>query len=246
MTAAKQDRKKVIWLGGTAGVLLLYSLYTNVLSGPSTPASAGTTSRPAAASNGAAGDAVAMAEVSPKTGRRSRINGRQTAGEFHPVYLATRAENRPDVTRIDPTMRLDLLAKVQEVDAAGGARNLFAFGPPPPPPVVERPKGPETRVPLGGLQAQQGGPQGGPVHPEDLPLQINLKYYGIVSLSRGGKKTACFLDTSNNEEILLATEGDTLKRRFRVMKIGASSVIMQDTESKREQTLPLAQEAKGS
>ena len=46
---------------------------------------------------------------------------------------------------IDPTLRLDLLAKLQDEGPAGGARNLFQFGPAPPP-KADLPKGPEPHI----------------------------------------------------------------------------------------------------
>lgn len=241
MTKGSQDKKKLMIYGSIGGLLLFYSIYTNFLSGPSTPAPEHST----AAVKAPAGEAITMTGPAPKVAKRSKSIGRQRSDEFHPVYVATRPENRPDITKIDPTMRLDLLAKVQEVDAAGGRRNLFVFGPPPPPPGADALKGKvEPHIPTSAAQGVQ--PQPPSTNPADVPMQINLKYYGIVSLAQGGVKTACFLDPANNEEILLATEGEMLKRRYRVMKIGATAVIMQDTESKREQTLPLAPEAKGS
>jgi hypothetical protein len=240
MTAGANDKKKMMFLGGL-GVVLAVVMYINLFSGPSVPAS-----EPAAPAHSgeAASEAVTMVGAVPKAAPRPQASNRNRSSEFHPIYIPKRKEDRPDVTTIDPTLRLDLLAKVQGVDLSGGTRNLFAFGVPPPVKVASLPKGKETIVPLGpegkGAQAMAH-----PVPQGDPPLQITLKYYGIVSLSRGGKKTACFLDTG--EEILLATEGDVLKRRYRVLKIGTNSVVMQDTESKREQTLPLAEskESKG-
>lgn len=187
-----------------------------------------------------------MAGAEPKNAARPR-NTRGASGDFHPVYIPKRPEERRDPTTIDPTMRWDLLTKVQNVDLAGGARNLFAFGAPAPVKAADLPPGPETHVALAAKGAKgatgpagAGGPGGAPGDPP--PLQINLKYYGVVASTQGGKKTACFLD---GDDILLATEGDTLKRRYRVVRIGNTSVMMEDTESKREQSVPLAEEAKG-
>jgi hypothetical protein len=41
----------------------------------------------------------------------------------------------------------------------------------------------------------------------------------------------------------MAAEGETLKRRYRVVRINPTSVVMEDTEVKKQQTLPLAEEA---
>ncbi|HTX39087.1 MAG TPA: hypothetical protein VME43_28885 [Bryobacteraceae bacterium] len=238
MNAGKNDKKKMMFLGGL-GVVLAIVMYVNLFSGPSVPSQEPTV---ATAPRNAVDEPVTMVGAVPKTAPRPRLANRTNSGEFHPVYIPKRKEDRPDVTTIDPTLRLDLLAKVQAVDLSGGSRNLFAFGQPPPVKVAELPKGKETIVPLG----KGGKSEEALTHPAphgEMPGALNLKYYGIVSLSRGGQKTACFLD--NGEEILLATEGDLLKRRYRVLKIGNGSVTMQDTESKREQTIPLTQESKG-
>jgi len=249
MTGGFKDQKKLIALG-VLGVVLAVAMYINVFSGPSVPSNpaqpaASTAPGRPGAEQTAGPMAMASAPSSPKASPRARPAGRGRSEEFHPVYLSNRPEERPDPTKIDPTLRLDLFSKVQSVDAAGGRRNLFAFGAPPPPPkAAELPKGPETRVTLGA--AAKNGPATpslSPTTPPDIPLKTNLKYYGIVALSHGGKKTACFLDTG--DEILLGTEGDTLKRRYRVMKISPASVVIQDTESKKEETIPLAKEAQG-
>jgi hypothetical protein len=242
-TGTDGKKKKEIIALGVLGVFALYMVYTNLLSGPSAPGPGGTPDRPVTAGKSAAAGPIAMVGAAPKNAARPKAVTRGRTDEFHPVYLNNRPELRPDPATIDPTMRWDLLAKVQGVDAAGGKRNLFAFGTPPPVKVAELPKGKETIVPLG--QGGRGGMAGAPGAsglPGETPLQTNLKYYGIVAVSQGGKKTACFLDVG--EEILLGSEGDILKRRFRVVKIGNASVVMEDTESKREQTIPLAQEAK--
>jgi len=36
-----------------------------------------------------------------------------------------------------------------------------------------------------------------------------------------------------------------VKKRYRVVRIGVNSVLMEDTESKRQQSLPLAEEQPG-
>jgi hypothetical protein len=141
---------------------------------------------------------------------------------------------------VDPTLRLDLLAKVQAVSLEGGARNVFQFSTPPPPPA---PKGPEPKiVPKTPAQIAQEAlakpPAGPPVKPPPPP--INLKYYGYSTVKTDGHKTAFFLD---GEDILVGAEGETLKRRYKVVRIGVNSVVMEDTESKSQQTLPLAEEA---
>jgi hypothetical protein len=91
-------------------------------------------------------------------------------------------------------------------------------------------------VPLKKVEAAKPTPPPGP----PPPPPITLKYYGFTSPSGAAAKTAFFLD---GDDILIAKEGDTLKKRYKVVRIGVNSVVMEDTDSKRQQTLPLAEEA---
>ena len=237
MKLGANEPKKVVMLG-LLGLVAVYLVYSNVFSGPSTPSVA--TSTPKRAADVPAVPAVsAPAESAQSTAPRAAA-GRGRSDEFHPVLHSKRPEDRIDATKVDPTLRRDLLAKLQAVPVLGGGRNLFQFGQPP---VKELPKGPEPKVPLRPLttvaaNAANSDPPKPPGPPPPPP--INLKYYGYSSVRAGGGKTAFFLD---GEDILVAKEGDTLKRRYRLLRIGVNSVVMEDTESNRQQTIPLAEEA---
>jgi hypothetical protein len=155
--------------------------------------------------------------------------------EFHPVLHSKRPEDRIDPMTIDPILRLDLLAKVQGVEPAGGSRNLFQYGPPPV--KAEALKGPEPKV-----IPQPVVPVTDVAKPAPPPPPITLKYYGFSTARNNGRKVAFFLD---GDEISVAGEGETVKKRYRVVHIGVNSVLMEDTESKRQQSLPLAEEQPG-
>jgi hypothetical protein len=141
---------------------------------------------------------------------------------------------------IDPTLRTDLLAKVQAVDMEGGRRNLFQVGAPPLPPE------PTVSVKGGTQAAKAFGPEPEPGPPpkpaEPPPPPITLKYYGYSSARTDSRKRAFVLD---GDEILVGAEGDTVKKRYRVVRIGVNSVVMEDTQFKHQQTLPLQEEAAG-
>ena len=151
-----------------------------------------------------------------------------------------RPEERVDPMTIDPTLRTDLLAKVQAVSMEGGNRNLFQFSTAPPPPLPPEPKVKiADRAEAKAAAAAPPGPPAAPAAPAAPP--ILLKYYGYTS-ARGGdnRKHAFFLD---GEDILVAGEGEVVKKRYRVVRIGINSVVMEDTQYKHEQTLPLQEEA---
>jgi hypothetical protein len=208
-----------------------YLVYTNVFSGPSAPA-ARTSAPPSADTSSIPGAAVESDRPLPPRAAA----GRGRSEEFHPVLHSKRPEDRIDPVKVDPTLRLDLLAKIQEVELPNGGRNPFKMGAPPPP-KADPLKGPEPIVKPQSVQVEVKPPA--PTGPQQPPT-ITLKYYGFTSPSGAAAKTAFFLD---GEDILVAKEGDTLKKRYRVVRIGVNSVVMEDTDSKREQTLPLAEEA---
>jgi hypothetical protein len=245
MKLGTENRAKV----GILAVLALvagYLVYSNVFSGPrGTP----TAQEPARASTqpgpeGTPERDTARTEApgpkgTPPDSNRSASSGRNE--EFHPVLHSKRAEDRIDPMTIDPILRLDLLAKVQAVELAGGSRNLFQYSTPPV--KVEALKGPEPKVlPRAGLASVRAGDD--PPNPAGPPppMPINLKYYGFATARNNGRKTAFFLD---GDEISVAAEGDTVQKHYRVVRIGVNSVVMEDTESKRQQSLPLTEEQPG-
>ncbi|MEK7750697.1 MAG: hypothetical protein AAB654_02185, partial [Acidobacteriota bacterium] len=68
---------------------------------------------------------------------------------------------------------------------------------------------------------------------------ITFKFYGYISPARGGAKRAFFLD---GEEIHVAGEGEIIKKRYKVVRIGAGSAVVEDTEHQHQQTLPLEEQ----
>ena len=227
------EPKKIAMLGGLV-LVGGYVFYSNVLSGPETEQPK-TVEQPAAQAPGSS--IVAGRGPAPRKTARIRTEA------FQPK-IPTRPEDRPNYATVDPTLRLDLLAKVQAVEPEGGARSLFQFsgapaaevkltdvgpvhpkpriyGPPPPPP----PPGPPAKV------------------VEPPPPPITLKFYGYSTPRADGQKRAFFLD---GDDIFVAAEGEMVKKRYRVVQIGVNSVIMEDTQYKNNrQTLILQQEQAG-
>jgi hypothetical protein len=142
---------------------------------------------------------------------------------------------------IDPTLRLDLLAKVQAVNmsrVAAATCSQVGAAPLPPEPTVAVKGGTQTATVMG--PQPPPAPPAPPTAPPPPP--ITLKYYGYSSARADNRKHAFFLD---GDDILVAAEGETVKKRYRVVRIGVNSVVMEDTQFKHEQTLPLQEEAAG-
>ena len=206
MKLGANDKKKVALLSVLV-IVAGYLVYANVLSGPSVPQAR---SRPAAA---APDDVLAPAASTPAESSRpgpSRSGAaRGRDGEFHPVLRSKRPEERIKPELVDPTLRLDLLAKLQRVELPAAGRNLFQTGPPPKPAAPLIGKEPVIAIKIDPPKPAAPLPPPGP----PPPPPINLKYYGFSAAAGNSAKTAFFLD---GEDILMAKEGETVKRRYRV------------------------------
>ncbi len=137
---------------------------------------------------------------------------------------------------LDPTLRLDLLSRVQSVPPAPAGRNIFEAGPAPGVansssgaikgpiiPVVQRP--PQTQMPAA-------------MTPE---VNIPLKYYGFakpVNKRRGN--LGFFLDGDN---VLMAGEGELIEKRYLVVQLTPHGARLEDTQLRQDQTLPVMAEA---
>lgn len=226
MKTGFENKRQLIWLGAL-GLVLLYVVYTNVIAPPDdtppqqpAPRAVQRETPPPDISRPAPSLVPPQAASAPRTRGRNQ----RTAVEFK-----MRAGDGIDPASIDPALRLDLLAKVQSVARRGGERNLFQFG------AAPMPKTPEPKV----------IPQAPEIAKADVakpveavkppPPPIPLKFYGY-SQARPGLKRAFFLD---GDDIIVADEGALVKKRYRVVRIGINSVVIEDTEHKREQTLAL-------
>lgn len=233
MKLGLENKKETALLGGLV-LLGCYLVYANLLSGPSAPKPDPRTETAAA---GLAPVPAIPQPVSPAAAPRVQAP-RGRSDEFHPVFRSKRPEDRIDLTKVDPTLHLELLAKLREAAPEEGGRNLFQFSAAPPPP-------PQTKTAKLSMPEPVVMPQsrpGGPAEPASAPPPppIPLRYFGGSKPRANGKRTAFFLDGDN---ILMASEGEVLQRRYRVVRIGDNSVVLEDTQLKREQSLPLAEDA---
>jgi hypothetical protein len=83
-----------------------------------------------------------------------------------------------------------------------------------------------------------------PTPPTPKAPPIPLKFYGFVNPTKAANKRAFFLD---GEDIIIAGEGDMVKKRYKIVRIGINSAVVEDTEFKtnNQQTLPLEAEMAG-
>jgi hypothetical protein len=240
------EPKKLAILGGLAVVLIVVYLINRT---PDVPQQAASVA-PAAARNpvpleslGARARSVQTAaalnpQATPETGAARR--GQPAIQDFKPTL---KLPDGVDVSRIDPALKLNLLAQLQNLPLEGGERSLFEFGAAPKPktptPTVE-PVKPITPPPTPETTGIPATP------PKPVIPPIPLKFYGYVSDSRsiapGAAKRAFFLD---GEDIVVAGENDMIHNRFKIIRIGVNSAVVEDTTNKNQQTLPLVEELPG-
>ncbi len=171
-----------------------------------------------------------------QTQRAARQPGRGSQ-EFRPSLKAKRPEERVDPMKVDPTLRLDLLARVREVKIQGGHRSLFDFSQPPPPKTPDVKIVPSAAKPSPPKPVESAAAPSNP--PKPPPPPIPLKFYGYVSQKSQGPKRAFFLE---GDEIHVAGEGDLIKKRYRVVRISVNSVVVEDIQYSNQQTLPLEEQ----
>lgn len=130
-----------------------------------------------------------------------------------------------ELAALDPTLRLDLLQKVNDVKYQGSSRNIFQYYVPPPPkpvapPVVQTPVQPQK-----------------PAAPP--PPTIPLKFYGTSSHPGSPEKKAFLTD---GDEIFIGGEGEVIDKHYKIVRIGMSALDWEDTQTHQHGQLPLLQE----
>jgi hypothetical protein len=123
----------------------------------------------------------------------------------------------------NPALRLDILQRFLNLQYRGTHRNIFVATAPPPPPLP---------TPVTPVSVAPPVPTGPP------PLTVEAKYFGFVSDSKGSHRRA-FFATSNNDEVFVAGEGDTVLGRFRVVRITSTTADLEEVSSGRRATLIL-------
>ncbi len=145
-----------------------------------------------------------------------RPTGRRATGQ-----AIQQAEN------LDPTLRLNLLRSSEGVKYEGTGRNIFlAHAEEPLPKPKDNPLKEDKKVP----QPPPGPPP---------PPPINLKFYGFAN--KPGETKKIFLSEGDN--IFIAGEGDVVNRRYKVVKIGQTSVEIEDLLNNNKQTIPLSSQS---
>jgi len=231
MTMGTQDKKKVAVLGVLIVGLLIY-----YVAGSSSPT---TTVTPPRATRATSTDEIIEPATATTRNNTPAKTSRTSITDFRPRVMGNRPGDKIDPNSIDPKLRLDLLAKVQAVEPIEAGRNLFQFGQAPAPD-KPLPAMPTTVPKINVSSAQHTPPPTAPAPtgptPPPPPPPINLKYYGYTVSKADGRKEAFLMD---GEDVLLGTENQTLKQRYKIVHIALNSIDIEDTQYKSTQSLKL-------
>jgi hypothetical protein len=128
--------------------------------------------------------------------------------------------------QLDPTLKMGPMLVTESLVYSGSGRNIFSTASAPidiPKPIASvRPKEPVVPVDM---------PPPGP----PPPPPIDLKFFGTAT-SANGHRQAFLL---KGEDVLLASDGDIVQRRYKIVTISANSVLVEDLTNNNRQTLPL-------
>ncbi len=214
MKLGNEDKKKLIAAGvlGFFALLAVFYLYQTLFGGPSTPPPAQTV--------------VVMAPTVKTVGTVSR-NVSTPAG-----YAVGAAQKVGTASgQLDPTLHMEAMLVTESLVYTGNGRNIFAYGPAEAETtklaVVETPKFPP--------RPQVSGPTPGPTGPPPPP-PITLKFFGTATTPNGNRRAFLLA----GDDVYLASAGDVVQRKYRVVSIAANSILVEDIPNSNKQTLPLA------
>jgi hypothetical protein len=127
--------------------------------------------------------------------------------------------------QLDPTLHMEAMLVTESLTYSGSGRNIFSASSVPidiPKPIAPvRPNGPPPPPP----------PPPGP----PPPPPIDLKFFGTATAA-DGKRRAFLL---HGDDVFLASDGDIVQRRYKVVSISANSILVEDMANNNRQTLPL-------
>jgi hypothetical protein len=151
----------------------------------------------------------------PSTGSE----GSSTASPF-----ARTAVKVSGLAALDPTLHPEIMRQAESLAYTGNGRNIFSqFSAPP--------SIPKPIAPIRNADVNAGPP------PPPPPPPITLGFYGYAAEKTGQKQVFLL----HGDDIFIASEGDVVDRRYRVVKIGTASVQVEDIPYHNTQTLPLRQ-----
>ena len=126
---------------------------------------------------------------------------------------------------LDPTLHMNAMLVTESLTYRGTGRNIFSTNAA----AVSIPKAISSARPKSVAVAYTPPPGPPP------PPPINLRFFGTAT--RTGQPLRAFL--LRGEDVVLASVGDIVERRYKVLSITANAITVEDLTNDRQQALPL-------
>ena len=133
----------------------------------------------------------------------------------------------PIPNSLDPALHPELMAETENFLYTGSGRNIFSRESAPP---IERAIAsarPSQQAPPPVPVAVNTGPP--------PPPPVDLKFFGFAARKNGTRRV--FL--THGDDVFVASEGDVVSHRYKIVSIAPSSVQVEDLAYRNTQTLPL-------
>jgi hypothetical protein len=131
---------------------------------------------------------------------------------------------------LDPTLHMEAMLVSEAVVYSGSGRNIFSAASAPPPVAIPKPIA-QARLNVPPPVAVAPPVRQGP----PPPPPIDLKFFGTETAA-DGTRLAFLL---HNDDVITASAGDVVMRRYKVVSIEAKTIQVQDMQYNNTQTLPL-------
>lgn len=220
--APAKDKKQVIVVSIFGVLLLLFVVFAyNAFFGGSTNPAAVTPPAPVSEPVATKAGGSTRSGSSSSSGRNANLGMGAAAGIAATKMASTSSS-------LDPTLDESAMLRTEDLVYSGTGRNIFSATYTPPVLIPTHVPPPRPNA------AQQAALQTGPPPPPPPP-PINLKFFG-TALRANGQRQAFLL---NGEDVYLAGAGDIVARKYKLISIGATSILVEDLQNENMQTLPL-------
>jgi hypothetical protein len=207
-----ENRKKTIMAGALGAVALccLFYMYNALFGGTSAPPPAPAVTVPP--------------QTSPKSSSSASSQNGNAGLVVAPGIAATKMASTS--SSLDPTLEESAMLRTESLIYSGSGRNIFS----------------STYVAEAALPTDVPKPRPdltptGPLVPAGPPPPppINLKFFGTATRANGQKQAFLL----NGEDVYLASAGDIVARKYKIVSIGTTSIQVEDLQNDNTQTLPL-------
>jgi hypothetical protein len=169
------------------------------------------------------GNSPAPAPPAPSAAAQAPARPASSSTGSSASHEATKVANTN--VNLDPTLHPELMAQAESLEYTGNGRNIFSLTSVP----IEIPKPVKTA-----RNVEQASVPTGPPPPPPPPA-IDLKFFGFTSRQSGVRRAFLL----KGDDVFIASEGDVVDHRYKVVKIAPMSVEVEDIPYANTQNLPL-------